>query len=99
MGFFAKFFSPGGAPAAPSASSAKPLQALVPMAGAEEEDGNPDLTDAIARLDNPKKNTRMDAARSTILKAFDDEEQCRRMVAAVRRLLHEGNPGRGGGDP
>ncbi|SOD99705.1 hypothetical protein [Caenispirillum bisanense] len=98
MGFFDKFFSPGGAPAAPSASAAQPSRALVPMAGAEEEDGNPDLTDAIARLDNPKKNTRMDAAQKTILNAFDDEEQCRRMVAAIRRLLHEGNPGRGGGD-
>lgn len=100
MSLFARLFNGGHAePPAPEEAAAATLPATgrapVPQPAADADGGNPDLAEAIARLDNPRASSRLDTARAKIMDAFDDGERQRRMVAAVRRLLHEGNPPRG----
>ncbi|GAA0603285.1 hypothetical protein [Caenispirillum bisanense] len=96
MGLFARLFNLGGsAPAVIERDDGQGPRQPVPTE--DEQYGNPDLLAAIDRLENPRKNQRLDVARDRVMTAFDDEEQRRRMVAAVRRLLHEGRPPRDDG--
>ena len=92
MGLFARLFNLGGT--APAVSERGEGGAAVP---GDPQYGNPDLLAAIDRLENPRPNRRLDVARDRVMTACDDDDQRRRMVEAVRRLLHEGRPPEAGG--
>lgn len=94
MGLFGRLLNGSNRP--PAVSPQAPAGRT--LVQGEEEPGNPELIAAIDRLENPKPDFRRQAAERTVMRAFDDEESCRRMVAAIRRLLHEGKPARGGSD-